>query len=163
MIAFRPLVLLAGLMALAVPANAQFYPGAKGFKEWGPNGNGTLDHEDDLRWVILHDARISADNAKGVYIATFGKDMASLEGRPFSIIGYMLPVEKNLDSPHFVLTRRSSGCPFCPPNEPTEAIEIFATRPVAYTQAPIAVAGKLHLVRSSAEGLFYRLDQAEKK
>ena len=34
------------------PAAAQFYPGGK--LDWGPNGNGTLDHEDDLRWVMFH-------------------------------------------------------------------------------------------------------------
>jgi len=160
MIRFRHAMLVLASIALAVgPAAAQFYPGGK-FGRWGPNGNGTLDHEDDLRWVILHDAKITTDEAKGVYVATFSKSMSDMEGRPFTIIGYMLPIESNLDSPHFVITRRSSGCPFCPPNEPTEAIEVFATKPVEYTQAPIALAGKLHLVRSSAEGLFYRLDQA---
>ncbi len=160
MIFIRRLALSLAAAALAAgPAMAQFYPGGK-FDRWGPNGNGTLDHEDDLRWVILHDVKIDADNAKGVYVATFGKDMADMEGRPFTIIGYMLSVENNLNSPHFVITRRSTGCPFCPPNEPTEAIEVFAVKLVAYTQAPIALEGKLHLVRSSAEGLFYRLDQA---
>lgn len=148
-------------LSLLVPgtvAHGQFYPG--GERKWGPNGNGTLDHEDDLRWVILHDVQITADNAKGIYVATFSKNMADMEGRPFSIIGYMLPIESSIHSAHFVITRRSSGCPFCPPNEPTEAIEIFATKAIDYTQAPIALKGTLHLVRSSERGLFYRMDNA---
>ncbi|WP_375397158.1 hypothetical protein [uncultured Sphingomonas sp.] len=139
-------------------AQGQFYPG--GAPKWGPNGNGTLDHEDDLRWVILHDVQVTADEARGVYTAKFSRNMADMEGRPFTIIGYMLTIEPNTRSAHFVITRRSSGCPFCPPNEPTEAIEVFATRPIDYTQAPIALKGTLHLVRSSAQGLFYRMDQA---
>ena len=154
-----PLRTLTAVLALgwAGVAPAQFYPG--GTVKWGPLGNGRLDHADDRRWTILHDVRIRADDAKGVYIATFGRDMTDLEGRPFTITGYMLPVETGLDARHFVLTRRSTGCPFCPPNEPTEAIEVFAVTPLAYTHAPIAVKGRMHLVRTTAQGLFYRLDQ----
>lgn len=156
---------VAMLATVTVPvfgAEGQFYPGGS-IDRWGPNGNGTLDHEDDLRWVILHDVKITADDARGVYIATFDKKMADLDGRPFTIIGYMLPLEANIHSAHFAITRRSSGCPFCPPNEPTEAIEVFAATPIDYTTGPIALEGRLHLVRSSATGLFYRLDQAVQK
>lgn len=153
------LALLGWLLAApTMVAHGQFYPG--GTPKWGPNGNGTLDHKDDLRWVVMRDARIAADNAKGVYTAVFGKELSGMDGRPFTITGYMLPIEPTTHSAHFVITRRSTGCPFCPPNEPTEAIEVFAAKPVDYTQAPITLTGTLHLVRSSAEGLFYRLDQA---
>jgi hypothetical protein len=148
-------------LSLLIPgtiAQGQFYQG--GDRKWGPNGNGTLDHEDDLRWVILHDVQITADNAKGIYVAKWGKDMVGMEGRPFTIIGYMLPIEPTTHSAHFVITRRSSGCPFCPPNEPTEAIEVFTTKAIDYTQSPIALKGTLHLVRSSELGLFYRMDNA---
>ena len=128
---------------------------------WGPNGNGTLDHEDDLQWVFFHDAKIIADTAKGEYRATFGTNLAKMDKHPFTITGYMLPVEASTKSAHFILTRRSAGCPFCPPNEPTEAIEVFSAAPVDYTQSPVTVAGQLHLVGKSAEGLFYRLDRAK--
>ncbi len=83
-----------------------------------------------------------------------------MENTEFDITGYMLPVEPTTHSAHFVLTRRSAGCPFCPPNEPTEAIEIFSDKPVDYTQAPITITGRLHLVATSETGLFYRLDHA---
>lgn len=145
---------------LAAPAPAQFYPGGS-IGRWGPNGNGTLDHEDDLRWVIFHDAKISADQAKGEYLATFSPSLAKMDGVQFSIMGYMLPIESTTRSAHFVLTRRSAGCPFCPPNEPTEAIEVFASKPADYTQAPVIVEGRLHLIRRSEQGLFFRLDQAK--
>lgn len=128
---------------------------------YGPNGNGTLDHSDDLRWVSFHDAKIVADDARGIYKATFSPALARMEGRPLDITGYMLPVEPTTHSAHFILTRRSTGCPFCPPNEPTEAIEVFAAAPVDYTQAPVTLQGRLHLVGQSQTGLFYRLDQAK--
>lgn len=126
-----------------------------------PRAPGTLDHEDDLRWVFFHDARITADEAKGEYRATFSPSLAKMEGRSFSITGYMLPIEPSTHSAHFVLTRRSAGCPFCPPNEPTEAIEIFAAAPADYRQTPVTVEGRLHLVARSETGLFYRLERAK--
>lgn len=156
-------LLIAGLLlgiCGSAPASAQFYPGGT-VRRWGPNGNGTLDHEDDARWGMFHDAKITADEAKGEYRADFSPSMAKMEGAHVSIMGYMLPIEATTHSAHFVITRRSSGCPFCPPNEPTEAIEVFALKPFDYTQGPIAVEGRLHLVRRSEQGLFYRLDQAK--
>ena len=152
-------VLLLGLTA-AGPPQSSLFASEYGDQHWGPNGNGTLDHEDDLRWVEFHDAHVTADNAKGIYIASFSAILQKMDGRPFSITGYMLPIEHSIHSAHFVLTRRSAGCPFCPPNEPTEAMEVFASKPVDYTQAPVTAEGILHLVRHSAQGLFFKLDQA---
>lgn len=151
--------MLLGLLAPSA-AVAQFDEYGTKPRNWGALGNGYLEHEDDLKWVFFHDAKVTADNAKGVYVATFGKELIDLKGRRFTITGYMLPISADLKSPHFVLTRRVSGCPFCPPNEPTEAIEVFATAPKQYTQAPITVSGTLNFVSSSAAGLFFRLDKA---
>lgn len=150
------------LLLLAVPPTAspaQFYPG--GQPKWGPNGDGTLEHEDDLRWVFFNEAKITADNAKGVYTATFPADLRKEDGAQFTITGYMLPLESSTHFAHFALTRRSAGCPFCPPNEPTEAIEVFAAKAVDYTQAPVTVEGTLHLVGSSGTGLFFRMTAAK--
>ena len=149
--------LLAGLLALGLPRAAL----ADMLDQWGPNGNGTLDHQDDLRWTFFHGTEIKADEARGVYTAVFPRDLRAENGIRFSITGYMLPIETTTTSPHFVLTRRSTGCPFCPPNEPTEAIEIFATRAVPYVQLPVTVEGILRLVPSSAAGLFFKLENAK--
>ncbi len=146
---FLPAVFLVGLTAM------QTQPFV------GPNGNGTLVHEDDLRWLSFRDAKIAADDTKGEYRASFSPTLVRMDGHGFSITGYMLPIETSARAAHFILTRRSAGCPFCPPNEPTEAIEIFTSAPVDYTPAPLTVAGRLHLVPRSDTGLFYRLDHAK--
>ena len=155
----KPFLILAMLALHMSAADAQFYPG--GQTEWGPNGNGTLDHEDDLRWVMFHDAKIEADEARGVYRATFSPSLAKEDGATLSITGYMLPIESTTKSAHFVITRRSAGCPFCPPNEPTEAIEVFTSQPVAYTRSPVTVEGTLHLVTRSENGLFFQMKRAK--
>jgi hypothetical protein len=148
------------LLALAQSASAQSIFGTAG-GQWGPNGNGTLQHEDDLQWVAFHDAKISADRAAGIYNASFGPLLARMDGQHIAITGYILPLASTQTSTHFVLTRRSAGCPFCPPNEPTEAIEVFSNAFVKTTPAPITVEGKLHLVAHSEQGLFFRIDEAK--
>ena len=151
---------LALLAAVPGAAGAQFFGNDSPAPNWGPNGNGTLDHPDDVTWIMFHNAKVTADDARGIYTASFPPSLVKQDGKFFSISGYMLPVDTKTVSPHFVLTRRSTGCPFCPPNEPTEAIEVFASRPIAYTQAPVRIEGTLHLVAHSEKGLFFRLDTA---
>lgn len=129
---------------------------------WGGRSPiGQLEHEDDARWVFFNDAKIVADTKRGVYTATFAGDLAKMDNVALTISGYMLPIEPTTHSAHFIITRRLTGCPFCPPNEPTEAIEVFAKAPVDYTQSIITVTGQLKLVRESSQGLFYRIDGAK--
>ena len=126
----------------------------------GAKGNGTLAHVEDARWNVFHDVKVSADLEKGQYSASFGPAITRLERREVEVSGYMLPLTPDASAPHFVLTRRSAGRPFCPPNELNEAMEVQAQAPVRYTTAPVTVSGRLHLVARSDAGLFSRLDHA---
>ena len=126
----------------------------------GPNGDGTLLASDDRQWLLLQSASIAADTEKGEYSAQFSPALAKMNGRPFRISGYMLPIETDVSSRHFIITRRSAGCPFCAPPELTEAVEVFLAAPIRYTAEPISVRGRLHLVSHSDAGLFYRVGEA---
>lgn len=147
------------LLAQTAPAQALF--GDCTVQKWGPNGNGTLKHEDDLQWVMFHDARITADQKAGIYTATFSPMLLKMDNQNLVITGYVLPLNPMSATTHFILTRRSPACPFCPPNEPTEAIEIFSQAFVKPTDAPITVEGRLHFVSHSEQGLFFRIDSAK--
>jgi hypothetical protein len=156
-------LMLIGLLPLlltpSAPAQAAFDECA--VQKWGPNGNGTLLHEDDLQWVMLHDTRITADQKAGIYIAAFSPMLLKMENQNLVITGYVLPLSATSTTTHFILTRRSPACPFCPPNEPTEAIEIFSQTFVKPTDAPITVEGRLHFVSRSEQGLFFRIESAK--
>lgn len=115
----------------------------------------------DPVWDLLNLAQVTADTRRGEYTAKFPAALIARQDKPFKASGFILPLEASSQSAHFMLVRRNTGCPFCPPNAPTEAIEIFATAPVSYTGDEVAVTGRLKLVSSSAEGLFYRLDGSE--
>ncbi len=114
----------------------------------------------DPAWALLRDAEVKDDKAKGVMTATFPAALQARAGKAFQISGYMTPLEDDVHTRHFIVTRRDTTCPFCPPNTPTEAVEVFLTRPIAVTPAEIAVAGRLELVASSQAGLFYRIADA---
>lgn len=118
---------------------------------------------DDPAWSLLADAQVSTDLKQGVYKASFPADLRSLENKPFVITGFMMPLEAAPMSAHFVLLRRNSACPFCPPNSPKEAIEVMSTAKVRYTGEEVSVKGVLKLVGSSQNGLFFRLDAADVK
>jgi len=114
----------------------------------------------DPAWDQLNKATVTSDAAKGEYKATFPPELLQLEGSRFTISGFMLPLDPTPATLHFVLVRRNTACPFCPPNTPTEAIEVFSQDIVKYTGEQVTATGHIAMVSSSAEGLFYRLDRA---
>jgi hypothetical protein len=114
----------------------------------------------DPAWSLLNEAAVSLDDAKGEYKAAFPVDLARLQDKPFTISGFMMPLDPAMRTVHFALVRRNTACPFCPPNTPTEAVEVFSPALVQYTGQEVKVTGRLTLVASSAQGLFYRLDGA---
>ena len=148
-------------LTLAAPPLGASPAGADSALRWGPNGNGTLAHRDDTRWLDLHDAKVTANTAAGIYSARFGPTLQQMDKQPFVITGFMMPIGIDIATNRFVLTRRSASCPFCPPNEPPEAIEVFSQNFVDYTNGTVTVSGKLHLVANSERGMFYRLDAAK--
>jgi hypothetical protein len=125
--------------------------------EWAPH---RVESSDPL-WPMLNGATLSYDAEKGVLKANFTDTIRSYHGKAFTIGGFYMPLDARRAANHFLLTRRNSSCPFCPGNEPTEAVEIFADRPVPFTKEPLTASGRFELVAESADGLFYRLRQAQ--
>lgn len=142
------------LLAAATSAAQAFTPGGLAPRP------GYLDHDSDMRWRFFRETNVTADQAKGDYRAEFSPFLTRVDGTKFSISGFMLPLDANRQTRHFVLTRRNASCPFCPPNEPTEAIEVFSERPVTVSNSAIIVEGQLRLVGRSSQGLFFQLDRA---
>jgi hypothetical protein len=137
-----------GLMAL----NQQPLP-----QQW----NGGHPESFDPTWNLLATAKVAVDAKSGLMTADFTPDVRRLEGKTMKIEGFMLPLEMGRASIHFALTRRNSGCPFCPPSQPTEAVEIMTTTLVKLTADLITLSGVLYLHPSSDQGMFYQLRQAE--
>ena len=118
------------------------------------------DHADDPRWAQFRGVQVKTDLQKGVATALFPSSLLAANNKIMDIGGYITPLEADPDSSHFLLTRRVTGCPFCPPNEANEAVEVFTTRKVHYQQRQFFIQGRLKLVSSSSGGLFFQLREA---
>jgi len=114
----------------------------------------------DPFWNMLTAATVKTDRATGLMTASFPADLRKLAGSTVTIEGFILPLGVGRASFHFALTRRNSGCPFCPPSEPTEAVEVILTRPVAMSSELTTVSGQFVLQSSSAQGMFFQLRRA---
>ena len=114
----------------------------------------------DPHWTILNGARVASDEKRGLMIATFTDLIRKMDGQTLTIGGFLLPLDTRASFTNFVLTRRNTSCPFCPPNEVTEAIQVFAEQPVAYTMDEFEVTGRFAAIAESSAGLFYRLNNA---
>ena len=126
-----------------------------------PTPLGYLDHGSDMRWRFFLETKVVENRVKGIYLATFAPYLTRIDNTKFSISGFMMPLDTNHQTRHFILTRRNANCPFCPPNEPTEAIEVFTDTPVAISDSAVTVEGRFKLVSRSTKGLFYQLESAK--
>ncbi len=141
--------------------------GASGFLTCGltmqdrPEGWAGHIESDDPTWTILNGATLAVDAKRGLLTAEFHESVRKFSGRTFTISGFMLPLDASASFAHFVITRRNASCPFCPPNEPTEAVEIFAEQPVRFSPDEIEATGTLQLLPEASGGLFYQLTHAK--
>lgn len=143
--------LIVGAMPLLMALTPQPMPQA-----WVPGHV----QNNDPNWGVLNGAQVAVDEARGLMTAQFTDAIRGMQGHSLTIGGFLMPLDANAAFTHFVLTRRNSSCPFCPPNLPTEAIEVFAARPLEYGPDEYSVSGTLQLVQTSADGLFYRMANA---
>ncbi len=116
---------------------------------------------DDPVWTLLNETQVVTDLKKGEFHATFSPGLLARQSKRLRVVGFILPLEPTSQSAHFSLVRRNTACPFCPPNAPTEAVEVFAKAAVRYTGEELAMEGDLKLVAASDQGLFFRLQNAE--
>jgi hypothetical protein len=110
-------------------------------------------------WSILRQTHLKVD-ANGIIRADFVPEVQKLAGKPITISGFVMPIGGDTRH-HFILSRYSPECPFCPAGGPTETIEVFADRPVGATQLMVTLAGTLNIQDKMDVGLFYRLFHAK--
>lgn len=119
-----------------------------------PMGGGTL-------WNTLLQSKISYSNVTPHITATLTPDIKGLDGKTLSAEGFVLPLDANSASKHFLLSKRTPTCPFCPPGEPNEVIEVFCAKPVKVDDGLISVRGKFTLTNNTDNGIFFVMKEAE--
>ena len=112
-------------------------------------------------WQKLSECKVTVDEKTGVYKITNTPEIKALVGKEINVQGFMLPLESTAKHSHFLLSRSAPTCSFCMPGEPNEIFEVFATKPVTYTDGMLNISGKLELMNDPGKGLFFRLVNAK--
>lgn len=120
----------------------------------------TLPHSNDPLWTTLKTTQIRSDEKRGMFIALPSDKVKALAGQSVTLSGFMLPIESNLKTTHFLLSKYTPVCFFCPPGQPNEIVEVHTVRPVAAGYDRIKLKGRFSLQNNGEQGLFFRLDQA---
>ena len=148
-------VLLAVLLALAVPALAQHQvpPGAD------PNQVKPLpERKDVVSWKTL--SQVELIKQKDRYVPQFAKDVSALDQKEVKVQGFMMPLQVGDKQSHFVLTAMPQSCSFCLPGGPESMVEVKTKTPVKYTFEPVVLSGKMAILKDDPTGVFYRLTDA---
>jgi hypothetical protein len=92
----------------------------------------------------------------------FTKDVLALSNKQITLPGYMVPFENGMKGTHFMLSSLPlNACFFCGVGGPETIVEVFLAEPIAYTDKPVEVKGKLILNDKNPDKMIYVLEKAE--
>ena len=111
-------------------------------------------------WGVLMKTKITVDQKEGYYDAIVPAEVKNLSGKELTVSGFIMPLESKDKFKHFLLSRRTPVCPFCPPGEPNEIIDVTTEKPIAYTDDIVTLKGKFSLMNDRDMGLFFKLKDA---
>lgn len=120
-----------------------------------------LPHSTDPLWATLGATMVREDQVNGILSATFPAPVKALAGRTVTVSGFMLPLDTGMTTQHFLLSKFTPVCPFCPPGAPNEVIEVRSASPIYLDNEQIELTGRFSLQNDGNAGLFFRLDQAQ--
>lgn len=110
-------------------------------------------------WATLRKTKIGENAKRGIFTASFPDEVEALNGTQVTVSGFMLPMDTAPRSKHFLLSRYTPVCFFCPPGQPNEVVEVISKPGVKLTGNMVTLSGRLSLINDGEKGLFFRLDQ----
>ena len=120
-----------------------------------------LPQSTDPMWTTLAAAKIEFNGKTEKYDADFPEAVKSMVGKKMMITGFILPLESEEKFSHFLLSKRSPSCPYCPPGNPNEIIEVFSDKPTEWLDDMVTYEGSFELIDNQDFGLFYKLGSAK--
>ena len=119
-----------------------------------------LPQSHDTIWTTLHHTTITEDTKQGIYTARHPPEVQALVGKQLTVQGFILPYTTDALARHFLLTRYTPVCFFCPPGAPNEVIDLTIDKPVKWEDKLYSVSGVFAIQNDGEKGLFFRLDRA---
>lgn len=117
----------------------------------------------DPVWSVLAGTRIDVDEEQGLYSAAFSDQAKALDGKQVTVTGFMLPLEATDRFHHFLLSKRTPTCFFCPPGQPNEIVDVWVEDAAEWDDGPVTVTGDFSLMDDREMGLFFKLSNAALK
>lgn len=119
-----------------------------------------LPQSHDPMWEKFIRCKVKLDEKKHTYSITYTPEVKALEGKQMTVSGFMMPLDATETFKHFLLSKRTPTCGFCPPGEPNEIVEVFTSSPIAYDEGIVTVTGTMHFTNNPDMGLFFQLKNA---
>lgn len=114
----------------------------------------------DAIWNTFAKCKVNLDQKKYTYSIVYTPEVKAMVGKQVTVSGFMMPLDATETFTHFLLSKRTPTCPFCPPGEPNELVEVFTRKPVKYDEGIVVVTGTMQFTSNPELGLFFRLNDA---
>lgn len=112
-------------------------------------------------WDTLAKSKVTFNEEKGEYSAVFPDEVKKLSGQTIKVSGFMLPLDSSEKFTHFLLSKRTPTCPFCPPGTPAEIVEVYAEKPTEWVDDLITYEGRFELIDNKDLGVFFKITDAK--
>ncbi|MBV8657622.1 MAG: DUF3299 domain-containing protein [Burkholderiales bacterium] len=156
------LALTASALAAGMPGNLPAGPAPKAGAAFGvtePVGTPVADRNGFLSWKTL--MQVQAIQKGDLFVPKFDTALMKLDKKTVKLQGFMLPLGMGETQDHFILTATPPTCAFCLPGGPDQVVEVKTTKPVKFSYDPVALSGKLELLKDDPMGLYYRMTAAQ--
>ena len=114
----------------------------------------------DNLWQKLFQSKVQLNPKKHTYSIEYTPYVKSLENKNITISGFIFPLESSETFKHFLLSKRTPTCNFCPPGEPNEIIEVFTDNPIKWDENIVKISGILNFTSDENLGVFFQIKNA---
>jgi len=114
----------------------------------------------DTLWSKLIKCEVSYDDKKDVYSIQVTPEVKALDGQMVTVRGFVLPMDGSDRTKHFLVSRNTPVCMYCPPGQPNEVVEVLSPKAIEWTDKITTVTGKLSLINDDEKALFFKIENA---
>jgi hypothetical protein len=115
----------------------------------------------DIVWDTFSKVKITYSNEAPHITAAITPEVKALSGQTLSISGFVLPMDGEAETKHFLLSKRTPTCFYCPPGEPNEVVEVYLNKGISFDDAMHTITGTFALTNNTDNGIFFVLKNAQ--
>jgi len=112
-------------------------------------------------WGRLAKCASHFDTKTALYTIALSPEVKAMDGQTVTANGFVLPLDGSDKTRHFLLTKRTPVCMYCPPGEPNEVIEVTSKQAVDWNDDMVTLKGRFTLVNDGEKAIFFALKDAE--